>query len=400
LLALLVVAPAVASPLVVQFDQTGTSIRWHGDEENGYSVEESFDLVQWHPVLEATGLRGEGRELDFSVPVSGSRGFFRVVSYPVAEAPVFESSKPDFEVDQSELSSGFFLPVVSDPQGGISVLHAVVGDGVSVELTSEVFTLSAPSGFTGVIPVVLIAISDSGAASRLAFNVTVTDFPLFDACSVPILGDNPLRAVAESGEEGFGLVGETGKLWPKGTTLRVFFTTPDFRWEGSMALGPANAVGAVKLTAPPMGTTHSIRDVIMDCAAEWTRFANINFEVVAGPFASVADQIAGSDIRIAINAADGSWSFVGTDARGETTSMNLGFSPTTAPWRVQSHVLHEFGHALGFHHEHQHPENGIQWDVEPVEQDYILNEEERARMRCGVLDSRRFTRFRFQTIYK
>lgn len=27
-------------------------------------------------------------------------------------------------------------------------------------------------------------------------------------------------------------------------------------------------------------------------------------------------------------------------------------------------VLHEFGHALGCIHEHQHPENGIPWDKE------------------------------------
>lgn len=72
-------------------------------------------------------------------------------------------------------------------------------------------------------------------------------------------------------------------------------------------------------------------------------------------------------IRISFDATDGSWSYVGTDClnipKSEPT-MNFGW-PLDTPWGKET-ALHEWGHALGYHHEHQNPFAGIVWDEDAV----------------------------------
>jgi serralysin len=67
----------------------------------------------------------------------------------------------------------------------------------------------------------------------------------------------------------------------------------------------------------------------------------------------------------------GSWSVIGTTCRQITDmkqpTMNFGWlTPESADDEVRRVVLHEFGHALGLIHEHQHPLGGIQWNREAV----------------------------------
>jgi hypothetical protein len=74
-----------------------------------------------------------------------------------------------------------------------------------------------------------------------------------------------------------------------------------------------------------------------------------------------------ADIRITVFNGGGSWSYVGTDAKtipsGKQT-MHFGWlADDLSEEKFRSVVLHEFGHALGFIHEHQHPEaDVIQWN--------------------------------------
>ncbi len=74
------------------------------------------------------------------------------------------------------------------------------------------------------------------------------------------------------------------------------------------------------------------------------------------------------DIRIAFNKGlDGNWSTTGTDARlvpKDKPTMHLepnGDRPT-----FYSTILHEFGHALGLKHEHQHPDRKIKFNEKGV----------------------------------
>lgn len=84
-----------------------------------------------------------------------------------------------------------------------------------------------------------------------------------------------------------------------------------------------------------------------------------------------------AEIRIAFytDARGGNWSHVGTDSVNANlvggtpgqASMNLGGFDRELPFGWQSIVLHEFGHALGFEHEHQSPAGGcdFRFDDDP-----------------------------------
>ena len=95
-------------------------------------------------------------------------------------------------------------------------------------------------------------------------------------------------------------------------------------------------------------------------AQTWSRYANIRFE-----FGDAAD----AEIRISF-AQSGSWSYIGTDnllIAPDQATMNFGWlNAETDDEELSRVVLHEFGHALGFIHEHQNPVDGIQWNEEAV----------------------------------
>ena len=78
-----------------------------------------------------------------------------------------------------------------------------------------------------------------------------------------------------------------------------------------------------------------------------------------------------ADIRISFIQGDGSWSLLGRYCTFEEDktkpTMNYGWlTPESSDLEVQEVVLHEFGHALGLIHEHQHPEADIPWDRDAV----------------------------------
>jgi hypothetical protein len=125
----------------------------------------------------------------------------------------------------------------------------------------------------------------------------------------------------------------TGKKWQNGRTLRVYF----------------------------MGGHQAIRQKVMSYAVGWMNHANVRLEFVDDPTA---------EIRVAFQLGDGSWSYLGTDALtipAHLPTMNYGWlTSTTADDEYSRVVLHEFGHALGCIHEHQHPQAGIPWDRDAV----------------------------------
>ena len=78
-------------------------------------------------------------------------------------------------------------------------------------------------------------------------------------------------------------------------------------------------------------------------------------------------------VRIAFLPGQGSWSGVGTDALDESAfpktdpTMNFGWlEDETDATGYERVVVHEFGHALGCVHEHQSPNEKLQWNVPKV----------------------------------
>lgn len=102
---------------------------------------------------------------------------------------------------------------------------------------------------------------------------------------------------------------------------------------------------------------------VRNMAQQWTApgMANLNFD-----FLNHNE----TDIRISF-LKKGSWSLIGKFCRRRTDTsvptMNYGWlKPDSSEDALRRVVLHEFGHALGFIHEHQNPLNSIEWNRDAV----------------------------------
>lgn len=109
----------------------------------------------------------------------------------------------------------------------------------------------------------------------------------------------------------------------------------------------------------------NLHEQVKNISRIWEKYCGIRFDYKV--YASGVTP----DISITFKQS-GSWSYVGTDSRRVTPSMNLGIL-TGQPelnefYRV---VLHEFGHAIGLIHEHQSPTAKIPWNEEAVYSYYM-----------------------------
>ena len=133
------------------------------------------------------------------------------------------------------------------------------------------------------------------------------------------------------------LAGETVKMWDPGQTITVFLSTSN----GS----------------------DIIREKVKFYARQWESIANIKFDFI--------NSFNTAQIKVEFDNDNRSWSWVGRDVLFNPLKLytiHFGmFTASSNEDEFKSVIQHEFGHALGFIHEHQSPAGGgIQWDKEKV----------------------------------
>lgn len=102
----------------------------------------------------------------------------------------------------------------------------------------------------------------------------------------------------------------------------------------------------------------------------------------------IFDQQPDADIRITFERG-GSWSQLGTSSTGgaRDPSMQLGWLDAATPQvELRRVVTHEFGHALGFIHEHQSPAARIPWNEAAVYEHYRAAGWTDNQIKANVLD--------------
>jgi len=93
------------------------------------------------------------------------------------------------------------------------------------------------------------------------------------------------------------------------------------------------------------------QDRVKMYASTWEKVANIHFQFI--------DNIRDAHVKVGFDTTDGNWSWLGRDVLSNPLglqTMNFDdLTDNTQEASIRSVVLHEFGHALGFIHEHQSP---------------------------------------------
>ncbi len=146
------------------------------------------------------------------------------------------------------------------------------------------------------------------------------------------------------------LGGEESKLWPNGSTLKI-----GFNFEG-IDISKARICNSKTISCDET----ALANKIVEFASEWSKYGNIYFTKSSWNEA---------DIRITL-VGNGSYSYIGTDAKGRPNQTTMNLSPVF--WHsledMKAVVVHEFGHGIGVHHEHNSPAVSYNW-----QEDYIIS---------------------------
>ncbi|MEX5591493.1 M12 family metallopeptidase [Pseudomonas orientalis] len=118
------------------------------------------------------------------------------------------------------------------------------------------------------------------------------------------------------------------------------------------------------LTISRLNMTQEQKDLVKHNINKWAPHTNLYFKFIDSP---------DGDIRITVDNDTGpGWSKLGIDAKTLPLSApTMGISFTRSDASIAATIQHEFGHALGLKHEHQHPDRTLD-----LNRDYIYDEHE------------------------
>ncbi len=139
---------------------------------------------------------------------------------------------------------------------------------------------------------------------------------------------------------------------PKRTlTAKPYFlpTREEYQWK--------KPIVTISFFDPASSGIAGIAEEVMKIASKWT-------DDILLKFVRSRDNDPSADIRVSFQGRGQFFSLIGSQSKqGTTPSMNLGFRPGDPSWEMPEErrrlILHEFGHALGLHHEHKHPSMGL-----------------------------------------
>jgi hypothetical protein len=135
----------------------------------------------------------------------------------------------------------------------------------------------------------------------------------------------PHRSLSQGPGRVTRAIAPINRQWPNGSTIKVAFK----------------------------GGNSTQQQMVRQIAPEWCEHANLRFEFVTNP---------GATIRVSFDEDDGAWSYIGVD----NLDIPVGAATLNLGWQDRGVILHEFGHMIGLAHEHQNPDGGLQWNEEVV----------------------------------